>query len=159
MARAYHLVREHAVKYLSILIISMVLMVFASCELQLEQEPNEFFPDANMIPPKSMQIKGNITYDEIEPDIDSFYMQLSPGKYEFSLINLTEDLQLMLYIRDIDTGFVIGGPTRSDNARTVDEVITYTALTIVYAHMQVEGSGDRPPTQTGQYWLKVSEVE
>ncbi|MDD2406868.1 MAG: hypothetical protein PHU24_10480, partial [Sphaerochaetaceae bacterium] len=117
MARAYHLVREHAVKYLSILIISMVLMVFASCELQLEQEPNEFFPDANRIPPQSMQIKGNITYDEIEPDIDSFYMQLSPGKYEFSLINLTEDLQLMLYIRDIDTGFVIGGPTRSDNAR------------------------------------------
>jgi len=36
MARAYHLVREHAVKYLSILIISMVLMVFASCELQLD---------------------------------------------------------------------------------------------------------------------------
>lgn len=151
MAGKHFFVRKHAMNIISVITIILLVAILASCEM--EREPNEPLANANIIP-STWKISGNITYDTIETDQDYYTILLPAGTYVFSLENLTADLQLMLYIYDDSWNFVSVLP-RSDNPGLTNETITFTGGNVFNAVLLVQGSGDRPPTVTGQYVLRI----
>ena len=116
-----------------------------------EEEPNDLPETANEFQGTNISWTGII---ENASDKDYYKVYLSAGNtYRFTLNNLQNDLNLMLYTSDINN---IGN---SDRNELLDEVIEYAVPTTSFYYVLVEGSVNATDDYLGKYVMNMSVVE
>ncbi|MDX9809683.1 MAG: pre-peptidase C-terminal domain-containing protein, partial [Sphaerochaetaceae bacterium] len=124
--------------YLKLLVclVAILVVLIIGCDLYAgytsEEEPNDLPETANEFQGTNISWTGKI---ENATDQDWYRVYLSAGNtYRFTLNNLQNDLNLMLYTSDINN---IGN---SDRNELLDEVIEYAVPTTSFYYVLVEGS-------------------
>lgn len=140
---------------LLVCLVAILTILIIGCDLYAgytsEEEPNDLPETANEFQGTNISWTGKI---ENATDQDWYRVYLSAGNtYRFTLNNLQNDLNLMLYTSDINN---IGN---SDRNELLDEVIEYAVPTTSFYYVLVEGSVNATDDYLGKYVMNMSVVE
>jgi len=140
---------------LLVCLVAILTILIIGCDLYAgytsEEEPNDLPETANEFQGTNISWTGII---ENASDKDYYKVYLSAGNtYRFTLNNLQNDLNLMLYTSDINN---IGN---SDRNELLDEVIEYAVPTTSFYYVLVEGSVNATDDYLGKYVMNMSVVE